>query len=146
MLSRFPEITSVEEFIRLRLSEDSAERERSAWATMPLPVWEQLVREHPDMRFWAAHNRSCPPQILARLVRDDDWRVRSRVSSRRDCPAHLLEELAGDPHDGVRNTVATHRHSPRSAVVRLMDDPWVVIAEAARSRIANWPETEPEEA
>lgn len=146
MLGRFPEITSVEEFIRLRLSEDPAERDRSAWATMPRHVWGELVREHPDMRFWAAHNRSCPPQILAQLVEDDDWRVRSRVSSRRDCPAALLEELAGDPHDAVRHTVAAHRYTPRSAVVRLMDDPWVVIAEAARNRIRNWPQTGPEEA
>ncbi|TKA08347.1 hypothetical protein [Actinacidiphila oryziradicis] len=144
MPDRFPEITSVEEFIRLRLSEDPAERDRSAWAAMPLPVWKELLREHPDMRFWAAHNRSCPPQILAELIRDDDWRVRSRVLSRRDCPAELLAELVGDPHDAVRNTVATHRHSPRSAVARLVDDPWVVIGEAARTRLANWPQTGPE--
>jgi hypothetical protein len=146
MPDRFPDITSIEEFIRLRLSEDPAENERSAWAAMPLPLWDELVHGHPDMRFWAAHNRSCPPQILAELIKDDDWRVRSRVASRRNCPAELLAELVDDPHDAVRNTVATHRHSPRSAVLRLTDDPWAVIAEAARNRIANWPQTTPDEA
>lgn len=145
MPDRFPEITSVAEFIRLRTSEDPAERDRSAWAAMPLPVWHELVREHPDMRFWAAHNRSCPPEILTELIKNDDWRIRSRVASRRNCPAELLEELADDPHDAVRSTVATHQHSPRSAVLRLTDDPWAVIAEAARTRIANWPQSAPNE-
>jgi hypothetical protein len=136
--NRFPEISSVEEFIRLRLSEDPAERERSAWAAMPPAVWDELVGGYPELRFWAAHNRSCPPRILAVLVGDGDWRVRSRVASRRDCPAELLEALVDDPHDAVRNTVATHRRSPRSAVLRLTEDRWDVIAEAARARIADW--------
>ncbi|MFF3617511.1 hypothetical protein [Streptomyces sp. NPDC002580] len=144
MPDRFPEITSVEEFIRLRLSEDPADRDRSAWAAMPRLVWDELVREHPDMRFWAAHNRSCPPEVLAELLKDDDWRVRSRVASRRNCPAELLEALADDPHDAVRNTVATHQYSPRSAVLRLTGDPWTVIAEVARTRIANWPQPSPD--
>ncbi|MFF3678706.1 hypothetical protein ACFYYS_32650 [Streptomyces sp. NPDC002120] len=139
MSARHSEIASVEEFVRLRLSEDPAEYERSAWAGMPLGVWWQLVREHPQMRFWAAHNRTCPPEILAELAKDDDWRVRERVLCRRSCPPELLEQLADDPHDAVRNTVATHPRSPRSAVARLVDDPWPVIAEAARARLANWP-------
>ncbi|NEA60809.1 hypothetical protein G3I60_43295 [Streptomyces sp. SID13666] len=140
MPDHLPEITSVEEFMRLRLSEDPAEYGRSAWAAMALPLWGELVREHPDMRVWAAHNRSCPPQILAELIKDDDWRVRSRVASRRNCPAELLAALVDDPDDAVRNKVATHRHTPRWAVLRLTDDPWTEIAEAARIRIANWPQ------
>lgn len=143
MPDRYPEITSVEEFIRLRLSEDRAECDRSAWAPMPLPVWRELVREHPEMRAWAAHNRTCPPEILVELATDEDWRVRARVLSRRSCPPDLLQRLANDPHDAVRNTVATHPRSPRAAVALLGDDPWPVIAEAARTRLANWP-SEPE--
>ncbi|MER6315041.1 hypothetical protein ABT237_14875 [Streptomyces sp. NPDC001581] len=139
MSARFPEIASVEEFVRLRLSEDPAECDRSAWASMPPSVWWQLVHEHPEMRFWAAHNRTCPPEVLAELIKDDDWRVRDRVLGRRSCPPELLEQLADDPHDAVRNTVATHSRSPRSAVARLVDDPWRVIAEAARARLASWP-------
>ncbi|MFE9866872.1 hypothetical protein ACFYPZ_29725 [Streptomyces sp. NPDC005506] len=49
MADRFPEITSAEEFIRLRQSEDPAEFKRSGWATLPLPVWWDLVRNHPDI-------------------------------------------------------------------------------------------------
>lgn len=139
VMDRFPEIASVEEFIRLRRSENPAEYDRSARAALPLTVWWQLIREHPEMRFWAAHNRTCPPEILAELIKDADWRVRVRVLGRRSCPPELLEQLADDPHDAVRNTVPTHPRSPRSAVARLVDDPWPVIAEAARVRLANWP-------
>ncbi|MFJ6371752.1 hypothetical protein ACIQK5_26660 [Streptomyces virginiae] len=89
MVDRFPEIASVEEFIRLRRSEDPAECDRSAWAAMPLTVWWQLVREHPEMRFWAAHNRTCPPEILAELIKDADWRVRDRVLGKGSCPPEL---------------------------------------------------------
>lgn len=142
MADRFPEITSVEEFIRLRESEDPAEYDRSAWATMPLSIWWELVRNHPDMRFWAAHNRTAPPEILAELIKDSDWRVRDRVASKRRCPPELLERLVDDPHDAVRSLVARHPRSPRSTVERLVDDPWSVIAEEARTRLANWPSTE----
>ena len=139
MADRFPEITSVEEFIRLRESEDPAEYNRSAWATLPLPVWWDLVRNHPDMRFWAAHNRTVPAEILAELIKDPDWRVRDRVVGKRHCPPELLERLVDDPHDAVRRVVASHPHSPRSAVARLVDDPWPVIAQEARARLVNWP-------
>ncbi|MFE4722224.1 hypothetical protein ACFRLW_38700, partial [Streptomyces sp. NPDC056728] len=120
MANRFSEITSVEEFIRLRDSEDPEEYNRSAWATLPLPVWWDLVRDHPDMRFWAAHNRTVPSEILAELIKDPDWRVRDRVASKRRCPPELLERLADDPHDAVWRLVAGHPHSPRSAVARLV--------------------------
>ncbi|WP_055590818.1 hypothetical protein [Peterkaempfera griseoplana] len=143
MPDRFPEITSVEEFIRLRLSEDPAEYDRSAWAAMPLPVWWELVRNHPEMRFWAAHNRTAPVEILAELIRDADWRVRSRVLSKNAGPPELLEQSVDDPHDAVRHTVAAHRNSPRTAVARLVNDPWPVIAEQARARLASWPEPAP---
>ena len=106
---------------------------------MPLPVWWDLVRNHPDMRFWAAHNRTVPPEILAELVRDPDWRVRDRVASKRNCPSEVLERLVDDPHDSVRRLVAGHPRSPRSAVARLVDDPWPVIAREARARLAKWP-------
>ncbi|WP_406407474.1 HEAT repeat domain-containing protein [Streptomyces sp. NBC_01643] len=139
MADRFPEITSVEEFIRLRQSEDPAEFKRSAWATLPLPVWWDLVRNHPDIRFWVAHNRTVPPEILAELIEDPDWRVRDRVASKRNCPSELLERLVDDPHDSVRRLVAGHPRSLRSAVARLVDDPWPVVAQEARVRLAKWP-------
>ncbi|MEV7449663.1 hypothetical protein ACFY2D_10760 [Streptomyces nigra] len=139
MADRFPEITSVEEFVRLRESTDPAEYERSAWAAMPLPVWWSLLRERPDMNFWAAHNRTAPPEILAALIEDPDWRVRVRVAGRRDCPPALLDRLAGDPHDSVRRSVAGHPNSPRSALARLLDDEWPVIAQEARARLSERP-------
>ncbi|MES5820642.1 hypothetical protein [Streptomyces sp. RG80] len=143
MVERFPEITSVAEFIRLRESEDPAEYRRSAWAAMALPLWWDLVRNHPDMRFWAAHNKTVPTEILAELVKDPDWRVRDRVAGKRRCPPELLERLVDDPHDAVRRVVAGHRHSPRWVVARLVDDPWPVIAQEARARLADWPSEGP---
>jgi hypothetical protein len=90
MADRFPEITSAEEFIRLRQSKDPAECNHSAWAALPLPVWRDLVRNHPDMRFWVAHNRTVPPEILAELIKDPDWQVRDRVASKRDWPVRAV--------------------------------------------------------
>ncbi|MFL9658466.1 hypothetical protein ACJ7VE_32665 [Streptomyces sp. PB17] len=145
MTDRFPEITSVEDFIRLRESEDPAEYNRSAWAAMPLSVWWDLVRNRPDMRVWAAHNRTAPSEILAELIKDPDWRVRDRVASKRNCPPELLERLVDDPHDAVRRLVANHPHSLWPAVAGLVDDPWPVTAQEARARLANWPSKQPSE-
>lgn len=91
MPDRFREIASVQELIRLRLSDDPAEYDRSAWAAMPLSVWWKLVRDHPEMRFWAAYNRTAPAEILAELIKDSDWRVRGRVLRKKACPPELLD-------------------------------------------------------
>lgn len=133
-----PDIGSAEEFIRLSHSKDSQDVDRSSWAAMPLEVWWDLVRNHPEMRHWAAHNRTAPPEILAELTKDGEWRVRLRVAMKRACAPEILDQLATDPDAAVRRRVVEHPRAPRSAIERLTDDSWSVVADAARDRLSHW--------
>ncbi|MEY9931294.1 hypothetical protein ABH926_005943 [Catenulispora sp. GP43] len=50
-----------------------------------------------------ARNRHTPPDIVARLARDPDPKVREEIAGRHDLDAVLLAELARDPDGGVRS-------------------------------------------
>ena len=98
-------IESVDEFIRLRTSELQEEYQRAAREPAPLAVWHALVDDHPDMRFWVAQNKTVPLDVLARLARDEDARVRAMVAMKRKLPQDLQRLLAVDPDASVRNSL-----------------------------------------
>jgi hypothetical protein len=135
MLDRFPEITSAKEFVRLRTSEDPREYERAAWAEMPLAVWWELIEQYPAMRFWAAHNKTVPAEILMTLADDPDWQVRHMAATKKKASPELLEQLAGDENESVRMVVAGHLNTPEHVLVRLLDDPWEKIRVRVQERL-----------
>jgi hypothetical protein len=55
-----------------------------------------------------AHNRYTPADVVARLARHPDPRVRERVAGRADLDPLLLEDLAKDPDDAVRTRALVH--------------------------------------
>ncbi|MEV5999469.1 hypothetical protein AB0M25_09255 [Streptomyces griseomycini] len=55
-----------------------------------------------------AHSRHTPADVVARLSRHPDPRVRERVAGRADLDPLLLEELAEDPDDTVRTRARVH--------------------------------------
>ncbi|MGW2638726.1 hypothetical protein [Streptomyces sp. NPDC001348] len=70
-------------------------------------VAEACLAEGRDL--WAlAHNRYTPADVVARLARHSDPRVRERVAGRADIDPLLLEELAADPDDTVRTRALVH--------------------------------------
>lgn len=70
-------------------------------------VVEACLAEGRDL--WPlAHNRYTPADVVARLARHPDPRVRERVASRADLDAPLLEELAEDPDGTVRTRALVH--------------------------------------
>lgn len=129
-------IETVAEFIRLVESDDPDEIRRSAWEDALPKVWKLLVEDYPEMRFWVAHNRTVPEQILRILAVDPEWRVRHRVASRRSCPSGILELLSNDTHDSIASLVAGHPNVPSSALRRLEKYPWGQVSEKATRQLA----------
>jgi hypothetical protein len=117
-------IETVDEFIRLVKSDDPDERRRSAWEDALPQVWRSLVKGHPEMRFWVAHNRTVPEEMLRILAVDPEWRVRHRVASRRSCSSDILELLSNDTNDSIASLVAGHPNTPSLALRRLAQYPW----------------------
>ncbi|MFY1672570.1 hypothetical protein ACN27G_21820 [Plantactinospora sp. WMMB334] len=136
-------IETVAEFIRLVESDDPDERRRSTWEDALPQVWKTLVDDHPEMRFWVAHNRTVPEEILRILAVDPEWRVRHRVASRRSCPSGILELLSNDTYDSVASLVAGHPNAPSSALRRLAKYPWDQVSEKAIRRLTERGEMPP---
>ncbi|WP_131765157.1 HEAT repeat domain-containing protein [Candidatus Protofrankia californiensis] len=132
-------IETPDEFVRLRRSEDREEYSRAAEEEAPMPVWLEIVKNHPDMRFWVAHNKKVPMEVLRILARDEDDRVRGMVARKRKISDDILEILAVDPEESVRNAVALNPRTPRALLEILTKDPWQVVRENARRRIGEAP-------
>jgi leucine rich repeat (LRR) protein len=130
-------ITSADEFVRLRTSDDPDEYLRAANDDAPLEVWLALLAEHREMRFWVAHNKTVPPEVLEQLADDDDARVREMVARKHRTSEAVLARLARDPSVGVRLAVAGNRNTPRDALVELETDSWPAVAELAARRLGH---------
>jgi hypothetical protein len=100
-------------------------------ADWPLIVWEVLVEEYPDCRYWAAHQVHCPEPIVRRLAADPAGRIRSRIARKRNLPADLFELLATDSYEPVRRAVACNAKAPLARVEALTRDADPTVAEVA---------------
>jgi hypothetical protein len=132
-------ITSAEEFVRLRTSEDPTEYRRAASDEAPEAVWVEVVERHPDMRSWVALNKTVPMSILERLADDPDPDVRGTVARKRKLTPELMARLAGDPNDQVRHALVCNASCPPEVLRRLADDAWPVVADEARARLQALP-------
>ncbi|MFF4834317.1 hypothetical protein [Streptomyces sp. NPDC001315] len=128
-------IESAEEFVRLRMSGDSADFLRIKQEDAPLDVWLDLVRDHPDMRFWVTFNRHVPPEVLRLLVDDEDWRVRANIAGRKGVPQDILETLSRDDHDAVVSSTASNPGTSTAALTRLSRHPWEDVRKRAREQL-----------
>lgn len=128
-------ISSAEEFVALRSSENPEEYHRAAWEEAPDEVWHEVIERYPDYRVWVAHNKSVPIEILRILADDHDARVRSFVASRRKLDEETQEKLARDPESGVRMRVAYNKKASERVLALLLDDPWDEIRKVARDRL-----------
>ncbi|MFG3272173.1 MULTISPECIES: hypothetical protein [Streptomyces] len=128
-------IESAEEFIRLRFSDVPEEYGRAASEPADLVVWREVIERHPEARFWVAHNKTVPLEILQVLANDPDSKVRSMVASKRKLTPDLLAMLARDSDESVRLAVARHRSVPRSVLEQLCADTWEEVRHVARDRL-----------
>jgi hypothetical protein len=129
-------IQSAAEFIRLRTSSAKAEYDRATTEEAPIEVWRDLVKNHPDMKSWVAHNKTVPIEILEILATDRESDVRNAVARKRKLTRALFEKLARDADEGVRLAVAYNANTPDEVLKLLVDDPWDQVAAKAKARLA----------
>jgi hypothetical protein len=129
-------IQSAAEFIRLRTSSAKADYDRAATDEAPLEVWRDLIKNHPDMKSWVAHNKTVPMEILDVLSTDRESDVRNAVARKRKLTKALFEKLARDADEGVRLAVAYNANTPDEVLRLLVDDSWDQVAAKAKARLA----------
>lgn len=115
-------ITSAEEFVRLRTSENPDEYLRAAWDEAAVDVWLEVLENYPDMAFWVAQNKTVPVEILKLLADNPEWRVRMMVASKNRLPEELQLKLAHDPDFSVRKGIAANKKATLKALQILVDE------------------------
>ncbi|MDQ0931466.1 hypothetical protein [Streptomyces turgidiscabies] len=128
-------IESAEEFIRLRYSEDPDEYGKASAESAPLEVWTDVVEQYPEARFWVAHNKTVPLEVLRVLATDPDSKVRGMVARKRKLTPEILTQLAMDSDESIRLSVARHKKTPIPVLQELLSDEWSEVREMARDRI-----------
>ncbi|MEU9974091.1 hypothetical protein [Streptomyces sp. NPDC051014] len=128
---------SAEEFVRLRFSDDPEQYGRASSESASLEVWTEVVERYPEARFWVAHNKTVPLEILRVLAADPDPSVRSMVAVKRKLTAGILAQFATDPVESVRLSVARHKKTSRSVLEKLLSDDWREVRETAQERLRN---------
>lgn len=128
-------IESAQEFIRLRISTDPDAYRRAAHEPAPESVWEELVRDHAEMRQWVVQNKTVPESILALLHNDPSADVRCTVARKRKLPKHLQAALATDPDASVRHALAHNSKLDSGILLQLSEDAEEFVREAAIKRL-----------
>lgn len=128
-------IQSVEEFVRLRLSDNPEDYRRSSYDHASDDVWLGVIEKHPEMRLWVAHNKTVSLPILRILAQDDNPDVRFAVAIRRKLDQGLFELLAADPESSVRHAIANNAKVPVILLQRLANDADQYVAESAQARL-----------
>ena len=87
-------ISTAEEFVRLRTSDNPQEYSRAASEHAERAVWLDIVGRFPEMRIWVAHNKTVPIEVLDVLAHDLDPAVRLAVAMKNKLSDDLFLLLA----------------------------------------------------
>ena len=128
-------ITSAEEFVRLRTSEDPEDYQRSAHEEADISVWQSVLETYPEMAFWVAQNKTVQYEILELLSTHRDPKVRYMIASKGKLKEPQLINLAQDSDDGVRRRVAMHKKATLRVLRSLENDSWQETSFIAKERI-----------
>ncbi len=108
-------ITSAEEFLALRTSEDPTDQDRATRDNADVSVWLEVVTTYPSMRQWVAHNKTVPSEVLQTLASDPDPAVRWEVAGKRKLdPDSLAVWLRTVTTVCGSGSPATHAPAPTS--------------------------------
>jgi hypothetical protein len=128
-------IRSVAEFIYLRNSDDPDDQSRAALDAADDAVWLAVIKHHPDLRKWVAHNKTIPMSIVRLLIDDPDPATRRWVAGKRKLDRAMFVALAGDPDEGVRHALTANAKVPPDLLRKLADDPVELVAIDAKQRL-----------
>lgn len=102
-------INSAEEFIKLRSSEDMEEYQRAAWDDIATEICFEIIIKYPEMKFWVAHNKKVPLEVLEFLADDEDSRVRGMVASKNRISELIQHKLVYDADELVRQRLVFNK-------------------------------------
>lgn len=128
-------ISSADEFVRLRRSNDPTEYSRATHEEAPEHVWLAVIENFPDLREWVAHNKTVPMSVLDVLAQDPNAGVRCAVATKRKLSAELQRKLATDVDSSVRARVAYNPKCEFELLELLAQDSDSIVRDAAETQM-----------
>lgn len=128
-------IESAEEFKRLRESDIPEEYHKAAHAEADIGVWEAVLQHHKTMAFWVAQNKTVPVEILEKLAKHEDSRVRSMVASKRKIPESLMLTFVSDSSSSVRHSLVNNGKVTERVLSVLAKDSWQAVRDRAIEKL-----------
>jgi len=95
-------IKDADEFYRLRNSELPEEYNRAANELAELETWLDVIEKYPDMKVWVIQNKTIQIEILEKLIKDVDPKVRSAIARKRKINDMIFKLLANDTDENVK--------------------------------------------
>lgn len=95
-------ITSAQEFIRLRESDDLTEQNRATLEYADIDIWMEVIEKYPDFKNWVIHNKEIQVEILEFLSNDANPDIRSAVARKRKINKTIKDKLSKDLDENVR--------------------------------------------
>lgn len=128
-------ITSAEQFVQLRSSDNPDEYLSAANAEASEDVWIEVIHNYPSFARWVAHNKTIPESIIRILSQSEDSDVRSFIAAKRKTPVDVLVSLSKDGDEGVRRRVVYNVKTPEAALFILKEDSNREIRDKALERL-----------
>lgn len=115
-------ITSAEQFVQLRSSDNPDEYLYATKAEASEDIWIEIIHNYPSFARWVAHNKTIPVSVVRILSQSEDSDVRSFIAAKRKTPADVLVTLAKDEDEGVRRRIVYNPKTPEAALLILKED------------------------
>lgn len=128
-------ITSVDEFVRLCISEDRDEYRRVKTDDVSEDILSAVLSKFPELVDCVIHSNSVTVQILETLAKSPEAHVRAGVATKRKLSPDLFELLSKDTDPSVRARIAYNRKTPIHLIRRLALDEYDFVAQAAQQRL-----------
>lgn len=127
-------ITSADEFVELRSSENSVEYNRAAHDEISDEAIRQIIEKYPDYIEWVVHNKSVPEWVLIDQSDSPNARIRLAIATKRKCPEPIMLKLSSDEDESVRHAIALNPKATMAVLDGMVNDEWDVIRDAVRKR------------
>lgn len=128
-------IESFKEFADLVERDEEESHFRLKTETAPVPVWEEVLSQRPDLKRVVTLNKTLNDQVLRLLAKDEDPSVRCDVANRRALPLEIFELLARDPDESVRARIAWNKKTPDEVLRHLLTDGSQIVIEPVKRRL-----------
>lgn len=125
-------IGSVSEFAKLAVSDTEEDYLRATTDVAPTFVWEEILRQRPELAELVAHSQTIPDSVLESITILGPWRARYLVAGQARTPGFVLAKLANDGDSRVQKAALGNPNLALKLVGELRHHPNPEVAQTAQ--------------